>query len=84
VQQHTLKRSEIVGIVLIGLAVITLLIRNSQLSAAGASCSSSLDLDRAGLDPTHRLDLRAAVGRDLAREGQIAQGNLARQPGGRP
>jgi putative ABC transport system permease protein len=82
VQRHALKRSEIVGIVLIGLAVITLLIRNSQLSAAGAF------LFIVGLiliAPVLIRPIASIFGRLLdvifAREGQIAQGNLTRQPG---
>ncbi len=82
VQRRTFNRREIGGLVLIGIAVITLLIRNSQLSATGAF------LFIVGLiliAPVLIRPIASIFGRVLgvifAREGQIAQGNLVRQPG---
>ena len=82
VQQRTFNRREIGGVILIGIAVITLLLRNSQLSATGAF------LFIVGLiliAPVLIRPIASIFGRLLsvifAREGQIAQGNLARQPG---
>ncbi len=82
VQQRALNRREIGGLILIGLATITLLIKNNQLSAAGAF------LFIVGLiliAPALIRPIASIFGRVLgvifAREGQIAQGNLTRQPG---
>src|SRR3972149_1795490 len=81
-QRRALSRREIVGVVLIVIAVITLLVRNSRLSVAGAF------LFIVGLiliAPVLIRPIASIFGRLLgvifAREGQIAQGNLARQPG---
>ncbi len=82
VQQRALNRREIGGIILIGLAVITLLIKNSQLSAAGAFL---FIIGLILIAPLLIRPITAIFGRLLgvvfAREGQIAQGNLTRQPG---
>ncbi|HTP07666.1 MAG TPA: FtsX-like permease family protein [Anaerolineae bacterium] len=82
VQPRTLNRREIGGLGLIGVAVITLLIKNNQLTAAGAV------LFIVGLiliAPALIRPIASIFGRLLgvifAREGQIAQGNLTRQPG---
>jgi putative ABC transport system permease protein len=82
VQPRTLKRREIGGLVLIGLAMITLLLKNNQLVAGGAF------LFIVGLiliAPALIRPIASIFGRVLsvifAREGQIAQGNLTRQPG---
>jgi putative ABC transport system permease protein len=82
VQQQRLNRREIGGLGLIGLAMITLLLKNSQLVAAGAF------LFIVGLiliAPALIRPIASIFGRLLsvifAREGQIAQGNLTRQPG---
>ncbi len=82
VQPRTLNRREIGGLILIGLAMITLLLKNNQLVAGGAF------LFIVGLiliAPALIRPIAAIFGRVLsvifAREGQIAQGNLTRQPG---
>jgi putative ABC transport system permease protein len=82
VQPRTLNRREIGGLGLIGLAMITLLLKNNQLVAAGAF------LFIVGLiliAPALIRPIAAIFGPVLsvifAREGQIAQGNLTRQPG---
>jgi putative ABC transport system permease protein len=82
VQPRTLNRREIGGLVLIGLAMITLLLKNNQLVAGGAF------LFIVGLiliAPALIRPIAAIFGPVLsvifAREGQIAQGNLTRQPG---
>jgi putative ABC transport system permease protein len=82
VQPRTLNRREIGGLGLIGLAMITLLVKNNQLVAGGAF------LFVVGLiliAPALIRPIASIFGRLLgvifAREGQIAQGNLTRQPG---
>jgi putative ABC transport system permease protein len=82
VQPRTLNRRETGGLVLIGLAMITLLLKNNQLVAGGAF------LFIVGLiliAPALIRPIASIFGRLLgvifAREGQIAQSNLTRQPG---
>lgn len=82
VQPRVFNRREIGGLVLIGIAVITLLIKNSQLSASGAFL---FIIGLILIAPALIRPIASIFGRMLslifAREGQIAQSNLTRQPG---
>ena len=82
VQPRVFNRREIGGLALIGIAVITLLIKNSQLSASGAFL---FIIGLILIAPALIRPIASIFGRMLslifAREGQIAQSNLTRQPG---
>jgi putative ABC transport system permease protein len=82
VQPRRLNRREIGGIVLIGLAVIALWLKNNQL-VAGSAFVFIVGLIL--IAPALIRPIASIFGRLLgvifAREGQIAQGNLTRQPG---